>query len=212
MTTTERRVEVKLLGELGRRFGRSYVFYVKNAREVISALSHQVEGFKEYLYTAHEKAMGFKLISDDPEGMDYEEVLMSCDRLIIAPIIAGSGGGAGRILLGAALIGLAFVPGVGAVAAGTKLAASGAAVGSLTTIGSLMFSLGASLVLGGIASLIAPPVQPPSGDSKKRDSFMFDRAAELTTQGYPIPLLYGRFLCQAPLVVSSAISTEQLSA
>ena len=174
--TTERRVEVKLLGELGRRFGRSYVFYVKSAKEVISALSYQIEGFKEYLYTAHEKAMGFKLVSSDPEGMNYEEVLMSCDRLIIAPIITGSGGGAGRILLGAALIGLAFIPGIGAVAAGSAAAASGAAVGSLTTIGSLMFSLGASLVLGGIASLIAPPVQPPSGDSKKKDSFMILRA------------------------------------
>jgi len=209
--TTERRVEVKLLGELGRRFGRSYVFYVKSAREVISALSYQVKGFKEYLYTAHEKAMGFRLVSNDPQGMDYEEVLMSCDRLVIAPIITGSGGNAGRILLGAALIGLAFVPGIGTVAAGGGLAASGAAVGSFSMYGSLMFSLGASLLLGGLASLIAPPVKPPGGDSDKRESFMFDRAAELTTQGYPVPLLYGRFLCQAPLVISSAISTTDLS-
>ena len=212
MTNTERRVEVKLLGELGRRFGRRYVFYVKNAKEVISALSHQVEGFKEYLYTAHEKAMGFKLVSDDPQGMDYEEVMMSCDRLIIAPILAGSGGGAGRILLGAALIGMMFIPGIGAF---TTVAAGQGILGgtmAFTTMGSLMFGLGASLILGGIASLIAPPVEAPSGDSNKKDSFMFDRAAELTTQGYPIPLLYGRFLCQAPLVVSSAISTEQLNA
>lgn len=209
--TTDRRVEVKLLGELGRRFGRSYVFYVKSAKEVISALSYQVDGFKEYLYTAHEKGMGFKLVSSDPEGMTYEEVLMTCDRLVIAPIIAGSGGGAGRILLGAALIGLAFIPGIGTVAAGGGLAAAGATVGSFSMYGSLMFSLGMSLVLGGIASLIAPPVKPPK-EAEKRDSFMFDRAAELTTQGYPVPVLYGRFLCQAPLVISSAISTEQLKA
>lgn len=211
MTTTERRVEVKLLGELGRRFGRSYVFYVKSAREVISALSHQVEGFKEYLYTAHEKAMGFRLVSDDPQGMDYEEVFLSCDRLIIAPIIAGSGGGAGKILLGAALIGLMFVPGIGAFS--TVAAGQGILGGTMafTTLGSLMFGFGASLILSGISSLISPPVETPSTDSDKNESFMFDRAAELTTQGYPIPLLYGRFLCQAPLVISSAISTEQVN-
>ena len=69
--TTERRVEVKLLGELGRRFGRSYVFYVKSAREVISALSYQVKGFKEYLYTALKKPWGSGF-SNDPQGMDYE--------------------------------------------------------------------------------------------------------------------------------------------
>ena len=58
------------------------------------------------MYTAHENNMGFKVISDDPEGMTYEGMMLTCDRLVIAPIIAGSGGGTGRILLGAALIGL----------------------------------------------------------------------------------------------------------
>ena len=206
-----RMVEVKLLGELGRRFGRSYQFMVHNPREVISALANQLGGFKDYFCEAHENGVGFKLINNDPQGMDYDEVMMSCDKLVIAPVIAGSGGNAGRILLGAALIGLAFIPGVGAVAAGGALAASGAAVGSLTTIGTLLFSLGASMVLTGIAGLLTPPVQTPSSDAEKKDSFMFDRAVELTTQGYPIPLLYGRYLTVSPLTISSAISTETIA-
>ena len=43
----ERFVTVKLLGELGRKFGREYRFLVRNPRDVISALSRQVDGFKE---------------------------------------------------------------------------------------------------------------------------------------------------------------------
>jgi len=39
---------------------------------------------------------------------------------------------------------------------------------------------------------------------------MFDRAVELTTQGLPIPLLYGRYLAVSPLTISSAISTETI--
>jgi predicted phage tail protein len=206
-----RMVEVKLLGELGRRFGRSYQFMVRNPREVISALANQLEGFKEYFCMAHENGVGFKLVNDDPQGMDYEGVLMSCDRLVIAPVIAGSGGNVGRILIGAALIGLAFIPGVGAFAAGSAAVAAGTATaGSLTAVGTVLFSLGASMVLTGIAGLLTPPVKTPGSDSAKKDSFMFDRAVELTTQGYPVPLLYGRYLAVSPLTISSAISTETI--
>jgi predicted phage tail protein len=70
-----------------------------------------------------------------------------------------------------------------------------------------LFSLGASLVLGGIADLLTPTPKKPK-DNETRSSYLFDRAAELTTQGMPIPLLYGEFLATSPLIVSSAISTE----
>lgn len=197
-----RMVQVKLLGELGRRFGRSYSFMVRNSRDVISALSNQLDGFKDYLATAHENNVGFKLIKDSPEGMDYDELEMSCERLIIAPMIAGAGSNVGRILIGAALIGLSFVSfGAGAFAG----------VGTAGAFGSTaVFSLGASMVLTGIAGLLTPPVKTPNADSRKKDSFMFDRAVELTTQGLPIPLLYGRYLAVAPLTISSSISTETI--
>lgn len=193
-----RMVKVKLLGELGRRFGRYYEFMARNPRDIISALSNQLDGFREYLSTAHENGIGFKLINKEPEGMGYEGVGMSCERLIIAPIISGSGSNFGQILIGAALIGLSFVPGLGTITIATGL-----------TVGAALFGIGASLVLTGIAGLLTPPVKTPS-DSKKKDSYLFDRAAELTTQGYPVPLLYGRFLANAPLVISSAINTETI--
>ena len=196
-------VHVKLLGELGRKFGRSYSFMVRNPRDVISALANQVDGFKDYLCGAHENGVGFKLVDQDPNGMSYEGVMMSCDKLIIAPVINGSGGkgmSIGQILVGVALIALSFVSfgafaGIGVAGAGGSTA---------------LFGLGASLVLTGIAGLLTPAVQTPSADSKKKDSFMFDRAVELTTQGYPIPLLYGRYLAVSPLTISSAISTESI--
>lgn len=196
-------VHVKLLGELGRKFGRSYSFMVRNPRDVISALANQVDGFKDYLCGAHENGVGFKLVDQDPNGMSYEGVMMSCDKLIIAPVINGSGGkgmSIGQILVGVALIALSFVSfGAGAFA-GIGVAGAGGSTA--------LFGLGASLVLTGIAGLLTPAVQTPSADSKKKDSFMFDRAVELTTQGYPIPLLYGRYLAVSPLTISSAISTE----
>jgi predicted phage tail protein len=198
-------VEVKLLGEMGRRFGRSYRFAANSPKEIISALSNQLAGFKDYLVTAHENGIAFRLVDDDWEGMQYENVLMPCRRLIIAPVVTGSGT-VGRILAGVALVALSFVSfGAGAFAGFT--AGQGFALGS-----GILFSLGTSLILTGVASLLTPPVQldNSSSDSERKDSFLFDRAAELTSQGAPVPVLYGRFWAGSPLIISSAITTEQV--
>jgi predicted phage tail protein len=195
-------VEVKLIGELGRRFGRSYSFVASSPREVISALSNQIEGFKDYLCGAHERGIGFRLVDGDAEGMGYEEAMMGCKQLIIAPVITG-GGTIGKILLGVALVALAFVP-MGGAFAGFVAAKGAFAIGS-----GILFSLGTSLILSGIASLLTPPVQPPR-ETERKDSFLFDRATELTTQGQPVPLLYGKFLAASPLIISSAITTQQV--
>ena len=210
MNKAERRcVKVKLLGELGRKFGRCYEFMALNPKEIISALSNQLDGFKEYLANAHTNGIFFKLVTTTPEGIDYNECMMSCDDLVIAPVITGAGGsggsGLGKLLVGIALIGLAFVPGVGTAVIGTFGAKLGATAG--IGVGSLLFSLGSALVFGGIADLLTPTPKKPK-DNETQSSYLFDRAAELTTQGMPIPLLYGEFLATSPLIVSSAISTE----
>jgi predicted phage tail protein len=202
-------VEVSLLGELGRKFGRRYSFMASSPKDIFSALCNQLEGFKEYMTNAHENGIGFRLVDDDPEGMDYANVVMGCRKLIVAPIVSG-GGTVGRILVGVALIALSFaIPGLafGAVLAGQI--SSG--VGNVLLIGGqIMFSLGVSLTLSGIASLLTPPVKNPKSDAAKKDSFLFDRAAELTSQGNPVPILYGRFLAASPLIISSAITTQQV--
>jgi predicted phage tail protein len=201
-----RRVKVKLLGELGRKFGRSYEFMALSPKEVLSALSNQLDGFRDYLRGAHENGVFFKLVTADPEGIDYNECMMPCDTLVIAPVITGAGGSGmsiGKILLGAVLIGLAFIPGIGTVAS-TAIAAGSVGRG-FTSIGTALFGIGGTLLFGGIAELLTPTPKQPK---ETEQSFLFDRAVDLTSQGFPIPLLYGEFLAVSPLVISSAISTE----
>ena len=201
-------IEVKLLGELGRKFGRKHEFVARSPRDVISALSNQLNGFKEYLITAHENNIVFKLVDKDCDGMEHENVLMPCDRLIIAPVISGGAGSVGKIILGVALVGLAFVSFGGSVAAGSLFA--GFAGGKFALGSGLLFTVGASLVLNGVSQLLTPQPQiaDPNSDVQRRDSFLFDRAADLTNQGRPIPVLYGKFLANSPLIVSSAITTQ----
>jgi predicted phage tail protein len=197
-------IKVKLLGELGRKFGRSYEFDVRSPKEVMSALSYQLEGFRNYMINAHENGIGFRLVDDDPEGLDYPQLVMGCRKLIITPIVSGAGA-TGRILLGAALIGIAIAaPGVGLIGAsfGVVPGASGFAAGLAAAAG----NIGVALVLSGVAQLLSPTPKTP-GDTEKRDSFLFDNATETSNQGLPVPLLYGRFLASSPLVISSSIST-----
>lgn len=197
-------VEVKLLGELGKRFGRKHKFMAHSPKDIFSALSHQLEGFKDYFCNAHEKGIGFKLIDGDPDGMSYENVLMGCRRLIIAPIISG-GGSIGKILIGVALIALAFIPIAGQAAFAGFVAAKGAfAIGS-----GVLFSLGTTLVLTGIAQLLTPTPDAQK-ETDRKDSFLFDRTSDLTVQGQPVPILYGKFLAASPLIISSALTTQQV--
>ena len=204
-TANRRRVKVKLLGELGRKFGRSYEFMALSPKEVLSALSNQLDGFRDYLRGAHENGVFFKLVTADPEGIDYNECMMPCDTLVIAPVITGAGGSGmsiGKILLGAVLIGLAFIPGIGTA---TSTAIAAGAKAGFTSIGTALFGIGGTLLFGGIAELLTPTPKQPK---ETEQSFLFDRAVDLTSQGFPIPLLYGEFLAVSPLVISSAISTE----
>ena len=177
-------------------------------RDVFSALSNQLEGFKDYFCNAHEKGIGFKLVDGDPDGMDYENVLMGCRRLIIAPVISG-GGAVGRILLGVALIALAFIPGVGFAAAAAATATKAATTAGFTFLGSALFKLGAGLLLTGVAQLLTPTPDAVK-ETDRKSSFLFDRATDLTVQGQPVPLLYGKFLAASPLIISSALTTQQV--
>jgi predicted phage tail protein len=140
--------------------------------------------------------------------MDYENLLMPCDRMIIAPVVSGSGD-VGRILIGVAMVALAFVSFGGSVAAGSAFA--GFAAGKGFALGSgILFSLGTTMLLTGIAGLLTPQQSNNMGDTERKESFLFDRAAELTTQGSPVPILYGRFLAASPLVISASLTTQQV--
>ena len=197
-------MQVKLLGDLGQKFGRHYEFVADSPRDVISALSHQLAGFKQYLSEAHEGNVAFRLVDDDPEGMAYEKAVMPCKRLIIAPMVMG-GGATGKILLGVALIALSY--GAATLVAGAWLAgASGFALQALGAVANAGLFAGASLIIGGIAELLTPTPK----DGGREESFLFDQAAETSVQGTPVPLIYGRYLATSPALISSSVTTYQV--
>jgi predicted phage tail protein len=61
------------------------------------------------------------------------------------------------------------------------------------------------LILGGIASMLAPTPELPDGD--KPTNYGFDGASNTARQGYAIPVCYGQLLIGGT-VISSGVSPE----
>jgi predicted phage tail protein len=150
------------------------------------------------------------------------------EAISITPVLQGAGGGAGRIFAGIGLIAAAIVLGpIGAAIGLTGGATFAAGTGVATAIG----FIGASLVLSGTAQLLSPTISDNPGTfgatsptrQRARDSFtpenneiadnrasyIFNGAVNLTAQGNPVPLLYGRMRAGS-VVVSAGLSTEDI--
>ncbi len=93
------------------------------------------------------------------------------------------------------------------VTAGATLAAWGAAIGAGGMTG-ILFSLGASMVLGGVAQMLAPKARTPrtqTTDNGKQNTY-FSSLDNMVAQGNVLPVLYGEMRVGSR-VVSQEIST-----
>ena len=185
--------QVKLLGELGDKFGSDWSSNSKSMRDIFKLIDCQVEGFKEYLQDCHEKNIGFT-IQNGEDFIDYDDLLL-CevkDTVIISAVPAGSGKGLGKILAAIAIIAAIFLfPGtfvVEGAGMGFKQAVGQAMTAGLTIPGNLVVALGANLAIAGITEMMAPD----AGDMTSDPSFLFNGADNSLEQGKPVPLLYGK--------------------
>mgnify|MGYP003128410631 CR=1 FL=1 len=188
--------QVKLLGELGKKFGSEWTSNSKSMRDIFKLIECQVDGFKEYLEDCHEKNIGFTIQNGD-DFIDYEDLVLCQvkDTVIISAVPAGSGKGLGKILAAIAVIAVIFLfPGtfLTGVEAGASM---GEAFGSLMSgdaalksTGYLLTSIGANLAIAGLTEMSAPD----AGGMTSDPSFLFNGGNNSIEQGQPVPLLYGR--------------------
>ena len=187
--------QVKLLGELGDKFGSDWSSNSKSMRDIFKLIDCQVEGFKEYLQDCHEKNIGFT-IQNGEDFIDYDDLLL-CevkDTVIISAVPAGSGKGLGKILAAIAVIAAIFLfPGT-FIAGGQGLTGFSSAAfdafmaGGLTGPGFFVASIGANLAIAGLTEMSAPD----AGDMTSDPSFLFNGADNSIEQGKPVPVLYGK--------------------
>jgi predicted phage tail protein len=161
---------VRLLGDLGERYGAEHTYYdLRTPADAVKLLCINIPELQEELIHAHEHGIGYRLIQADTD-LGYEDLHLpiGSNDLILTPVIVGSGGGGGgigQILAGVGLIAASFLlPGAGLFGAASVFGATAVAGGFGTAVGTALSAIGASLILGGVSQMLSPqPVVPNVG-------------------------------------------------
>lgn len=184
--------KVRLYGKLAKFLGRRVLEAdVSSAAEAVRFLLANWPALEQHMATQHYRVqVGECSITaeelHDPAGTQ---------SIKITPVIAGSGA-VGRIIAGVALIGLSFIPGIGALGV------------------SLILGTGSSLVLGGVAQLLTPVPKLPTGSDSPTDprkNYSFSSIQNVSRQGTPVPIVYGEMLVGS-VVVSVGLDVDQVLA
>lgn len=159
---------VRLLGDLGERYGAEHAFYnLRTPADAIKLLSINYPEFKAELITAHEKGIGYRVLQAGVD-LNFDELQLPIGQndLIITPVLVGEES-AGKIFAGIGLIAVSFLlPGAGLFGtfsfSGAAAATTAAGVATSATLaGTALSAIGASMILGGVTEMLSP--QPDLG-------------------------------------------------
>lgn len=221
---------VRLLGELGERFGAEHTYYnLRTPADAIKILCINKPEFKDFLLKSEENGIGYQVLQGG-QDFGYEELLLPFGEkdLVIVPVLSGSGDGFTNVLTGIGLVLAAIVlgPAVGGFL-GLGMGVGGSLFGA--TAASIVGGVGLSLAIGGVAQLMSPQPQIPtlggfSGNfgagsrmgSRNRtngpenvtsgidgqQSYAYTGAANTVGVGATVPLAYGKVLVGSHLLKS----------
>jgi predicted phage tail protein len=227
---------VMLAGELGEKYGTHHEYYnLQTPADAIKLLCINYPALKEEMVQAHHNGVGYKVIQGGA-AMGYDELQLpfGSKPLLVVPVISGAGGGATtQILAGIGLVAASFLfPGAGLFGASAFGAFGGpiAAAGTLTSVGTALSAVGASLILGGTASLISPQPQLPNlGANRIRGegtnvrgpgpdgvtrgamghaNYAFTGPANTVGTGATVPLIYGRVIAGSHLLAANLVVSD----
>ncbi|EJZ7019552.1 tail assembly protein [Salmonella enterica] len=193
---------VCLYGDL-QRFGRRTDLSIKTAAEGVYALAMQIPGFRQRMSEGwYQVRIAGEDVSADNLTARLHEPLPPGAVIHIVPRMEGAKSGWTGILAGAALIAASFIPGLNVAVW----------AGAAATWSSLAFSLGVSMMLGGVAKMLAPQPKAPSmhsADNGKQNTY-FSSLDNMVAQGNPLPVPYGEVMTGSRRI-SQELSTRDES-
>jgi len=205
--------KIKLYGQLAKFVGSSVLeAEVSSAAQAVRFLCVNFKGIEKHMADQY-----YKVMAND-WNLAEEEIHYPTGQsdISIIPVVGGAGGNVGRIVLGAALIGIAIYSGGAAFGAGggfgfgsTLTTASGATAFSAAALAG---NIGIALVLSGVAGLLTPSQDIPNTEDDPRRSFSFSGIQNTSRAGVPVPLVYGTEVMIGSVVISAAIDTVQVEA
>jgi len=201
--------KVKLYGELADFVGHKELDAVINS--TADAIRFLVSNFPKL--EAHMSQRYYKVLVDNYEiGEEDIQNPIGKSDISIVPVITGAGGGS-KLLLGAALIGGAFLftpLSMGSFFSPIVAPGSFAAAMPLTKAA---IGIGGALVLSGVSDMLFPLPKMPdfSNEEDPRISFSFSGVQNTSRAGTSHPIVYGEIITGS-VVISAGIDTNQVQA
>ena len=207
--------KIKLYGELAEFVGhKEFEVKADTLASAVSFLVNNFEGIDKFMNPKYYQVKVGNYAIDESEI--YHPI--GKEDIHFTPVISGAGRGFGRILLGAALIGLAFIPFAGSGTGLGMLFGKGPVFGihKLGQVGMLSKALagvGGALVLSGVSEMLFPLPKFDNFDSEEdpRLSFSFNGIQQTNRAGTPVPIVYGEIFTGS-VVISASVDTEQVQA
>ena len=195
--------KIKLYGELAEFVGyKEFEVQVDSLAKAVSFLINNFEGIDKFMSPKYYqvKIGNYKINESE---FNYP---IGKEDIHFIPVIAGAGGGTRRLLLGAALIGAAFIPGLQTISIGTF-------GGSPIAVSSIVGTTGIGLALTGVTEMLFPLPKPKEFTSEQDPqlSFSFSGTQQTSRAGTPVPIVYGEIFTGS-VVISGGIDTEQVQA
>jgi len=197
--------KIKLYGQLAEFIGhKEFEAEVDSVAKAVSFLIYNFPNVEKFMGPKyyHVKVGNYEI---DKDELSYP---IGKEDIHFIPAISGAGRGFGKVLLGAALIGVGFLApgaqfgGLGGFAAKTAGKFSlGAAIGNV----------GIGLTLLGVSDLLFPLPQPDFSEGDPQLSFNFSGIQNTSRAGTPVPIVYGEIFTGS-VVISAAIDTNQVDA
>jgi len=200
--------KVHLYGALAAEFGPVYELEVNSLAEAARALGANFEGFRQRIVDGHFRVVAGPSLEEGIElGEDQIDFGVGNRDIHIVPVVAGAkkNAGLGKIIAGVLIAAFAWfaLPAMGIASIG---------IGAISISAGNLAMMGVSIALAGVSQMLTPKQKKPVEVTpvEQKPSFIFNGAVNVTEQGGPVPLIYGRTMVGST-VISAGMSVENIS-
>lgn len=176
----ETMTRIELSGTLGKMFGKVHHRLISTTHEAGIALANTIPGFEKFMISSEECGLTYAIFKSNKNiGLDDLGFPVTGEVIRIVPVVVGSKkSGFLQTILGAVIV----------------------AAGAVATFvfdqpwGVNVMMAGGAMMLGGVVQMLSPQ---PAGLARKESadnkaSYAFGGVTNTASQGYPVPLLYGK--------------------
>ena len=187
------KTKIILHGKLSKLYGKEFTFSnIRKPMDVLDALQTRIPGIKKYIVKESKQGTHYELlVNNEAQNMSDFATMKKIETVDIVPCIYGQ---LELIILG--LLGLGYA----------------ATLSGFAAIFVAVLSIG--LIIAGIVYLLTTiPEEEPNQNITaqiKNSSFLFQTPQNVTSQGSPVPITYGR-LRVGSYVVGTTLSSFDLS-